>query len=84
MRAPDGVFDIRFGEVAFKGPQGWDCRSSGREGVARLVANKASLICKLQQPLVKGTLYTQQFDLELSYVYRSLVQESLRIKESSR
>lgn len=61
----------------------WECKSSGRINEARLQNDEAEIICKLKEPLKKGDLFTKQLTLTLDYLYRDLVQETLRIKESA-
>jgi len=60
----------------------WECKSGGRENEARLIDDDAEILCKLKNPLAKGTLATKQVKLTFSYKYRDLVQEKLVIKES--
>lgn len=81
------VFDSRYGQLAFNmktDPEMWECRSAGRVNEARLIDGKATVTCKLLQPLATGTLYTKQVELELGYVYQTVIQESIKIKESLR
>ena len=78
-------FDPGFGQLSFNmrtDPELWECRSAGRENEARLVDGKAIVTCRLKQPLTSGTVYTKQLELELSYVYRTVIQEGIQIKES--
>lgn len=82
---PGAEFDARFDQLAFAietEPQGWECRSAGRQNEARLINGKAVITCKLQQPLAKDELFTKQVELTLNYRYRTVIQESVRIKES--
>ncbi|MCK4589253.1 MAG: hypothetical protein KAT77_02335 [Nanoarchaeota archaeon] len=79
------AFDLRYGQLAFNmktDPGMWECRSAGKINEARLIDGKATVICRLKEALPAGTLYTKQIELELSYVYRSVMSESIRIKES--
>ncbi|MFC1801680.1 hypothetical protein ACFLZB_04420 [Nanoarchaeota archaeon] len=79
------VFDPRYDTVTYTmktDPEKWDCRSAGLENEARLVDGKATVHCYLKEPLGEGELYTKQVELELDYTYKSVIQESLKIKES--
>jgi hypothetical protein len=60
----------------------WECTAAGRENQARLVDEKATIRCKLKDPLEKDALYTKAIGLTLSYDYRDLIQEKLRIKKT--
>ncbi len=62
----------------------WECKSSGKVNEARLLENKADIVCKLKQPLAAGTLSTKKVTLTLDYKYRDIIQETLRIKESAK
>ncbi len=78
-------FDPRYGQLGFNmktDPGMWECRSAGRENEARLIDGRATVICRLRIPLEAGTLYTKQMELELSYVYQTVIQESIKIRES--
>ena len=58
----------------------WSCRSGAGTTNARLDANgKARINCKLVDALEAGALYTKQVDLTLSYQYRDLIKEGVRI-----
>ncbi|MBI4151873.1 hypothetical protein HY496_02790 [Candidatus Woesearchaeota archaeon] len=61
----------------------WDCSSTGKVGEGRFdEKGEATVLCKLKQPLAKGTLSTKQVKLTLDYKYREIVQEKLLIKQS--
>lgn len=78
-------FDSRFDKVAFTmetDPAKWECRSSGRENEGRFVDGKLTIICKLKEPLAEDTLFTKQVELTLSYRYRSIIQQAIKIEES--
>ncbi|PIN87241.1 hypothetical protein COV19_00535 [Candidatus Woesearchaeota archaeon CG10_big_fil_rev_8_21_14_0_10_44_13] len=82
---PDAEFDSRYGQISFSldetsNPGNWECKAAGQDGEARLVDNKATIRCKLNSPMEKKTLYTKQIDLTISYDYRDLIQQSVRIK----
>jgi len=59
----------------------WTCTSSGRENQARLVDGKGTIKCRLRIPLEDEVLYTKQIGLTLSYQYRDIIQETVRIKK---
>jgi hypothetical protein len=78
-------FDPRYGRLTFSmktDPHLWECRSAGRENEARLIDGKETVTCRLREALAPDTLYTKQMELELSYLYQSVIQESIKIKES--
>jgi len=81
---PSGEFDYRFSQVAYsiEEPEKWECKSGGRENEARLIDGKAQIICRLKEPLSEDDLYTKNVRLTFDYVYKQLIQEKLRIKES--
>lgn len=79
-------FDPRFGQLGFSmktDPEMWECKSAGRENEARLIDGKAVVTCKLKEPLAEGTVYTKQLELELSYVYQTVISESIKILETA-
>jgi hypothetical protein len=72
----------RYDQLAFvsSDPNEWECRSGGSINKARLDSDgKATIICKLKDPMAEDTLYTKQLDLTLSYQYKTLIQESIRV-----
>ena len=77
-------FDKRYDQLAFtiSEPEKWECKSGGRLNEARLVEGTAQIICKLTNPLSENDLYTKSVRLTLDYVYKELIQEKLRVKES--
>ena len=79
-------FDTRFDQIAYTvdEPEKWECKSGGRENEARLIDGTAQIICRLKQPLADDELYTKAVRLTFQYVYKDLIQEKLRIKESVR
>ncbi|MFO8016618.1 MAG: hypothetical protein R6U32_05930 [Candidatus Woesearchaeota archaeon] len=82
---PGEDFDSRYGQLEFSidetsNPDEWDCRAAGQENEARLVNGKGTIRCKLKNPMEEGALYTKQIDLTLSYDYRDLIQQSVKIK----
>ena len=79
-------FDQRFDQLAYTidEPDKWECKSSGRENEARLTDGTAQILCRLKLPLAEADLYTRSVRLTVSYAYKELIQEKLRIKESAR
>ncbi len=60
----------------------WECTSAGRSNEARLVDGKATIRCRLTVPLEEDTLFTKQIGLTLTYDYRDVIQETVRIKRT--
>lgn len=79
-------FDNRFSQIGYSidESQLWQCKSGGLENKARLVDNKAQIICKLKTALADQDLYTKSIAFTLQYKYRDVAQEKLRVKESAR
>ena len=62
----------------------WECKSGGKVNEARLdEAGNAEIVCKLKEALPEDHISTKQVELTLDYKYRDLIQEKLRIKQSS-
>ncbi|MEK6863135.1 MAG: hypothetical protein AABW53_00345 [Nanoarchaeota archaeon] len=62
----------------------WECKSGGKVNEARLdEIGQAEIVCKLKEALPEGHISTKQVQLTLDYKYRDLIQEKLRIKQSS-
>jgi hypothetical protein len=61
----------------------WECKSGGKVNEAKLVDGNAEIVCKLKSALSDNHLSTKQVKLTLDYKYRDLIQETLRIKQSS-
>ena len=87
VTAPTSDFDSRFGQIAFQldpnsNPENWECKMGGQENAGRLEEGKGIILCKLKTSaaMQKGDLYTKQIDLTISYKYRDLIQQSVRIK----
>lgn len=79
---PNEDFNSRYDQLAFESsdPGVWECKSGGRVNSARLDnEGKAIILCKLINPMAEDTLYTKQLDLTLSYQYRTLMQEAVRV-----
>jgi hypothetical protein len=84
VRQVGGEFGVN-DEIAYSiDDPAWECKSSGRVNQARLREGTAEIVCKLKEALNEGDLFTKQVTLTLEYVYRSVVRETLRIKESAR
>ncbi len=62
----------------------WECKSAGKVNEARLTDGEALISCKLKTALEEDTLATKQVKITLDYMYRDLIQETLRIKESAK
>ncbi len=62
----------------------WECKATGKINEARLVGGKADIICKLKQALPPKTLEQKQVQLTLDYKYQDLIQQKLRVKESTK
>lgn len=82
---PGAEFDSRYGQITFSidetsNPDQWECKAAGQDNEARLVDGKATIRCKLKNPLESKDLYTKQIDLTINYDYRDLIQQSVRIK----
>ncbi|MBW3003174.1 hypothetical protein KY337_01325 [Candidatus Woesearchaeota archaeon] len=81
---PGQEFDVRYGKVKYEidEPEKWECKAAGLENEARLQAGVAEIRCRLKEPLESDALYTRQVALTLEYKYQSIIQNSLKIKES--
>jgi len=81
---PGQAFDDRYDQLNFSvnEPANWECKSGGRENMARLDADgKAKILCRLKDALAENTLYTKELDLTLDYDYKELIHQQIRIKE---
>ena len=78
-------FDDRFSQVSYTidDSLGWECKSGGREGQARMVDGRAEIICQLSEALAEDDLYTKSVSITFDYTYRDIVSETLRVKESA-
>ncbi len=78
-------FDNRFDQISYTTdePEKWECKSGGRENEARLIEGKAQIICRLRTPLAEDEIYQRTVKLTFDYVYKELIQEKLRVKESA-
>ncbi|MBU0536138.1 MAG: hypothetical protein KKE20_04180 [Nanoarchaeota archaeon] len=82
---PGMEFDNRYDQISFSldetsDPGMWECRLGGEENGGRLVDGKATVRCKLLNPMEEGTMYTKQLDLTINYDYKYLIEQSVRIK----
>jgi hypothetical protein len=82
---PGEVFDRRYGQIEYSvdpgsRPEDWECKSGGMENEARLADGRAVIRCKLKDALAEDTLYTKEIDITLSYDYKQLIQQSVKIK----
>ena len=80
---PNQDFDTRFDQLAYTVDNDqFSCASGGREGEAKLVDDKATIICKLKPDfrIPEDTVYTKQVSLTLLYKYKDIIHEQLRIK----
>lgn len=83
---PGTEFNTRYDQMKYKilpetEAAKWKCTASGRENEARFADKIATIICKLNNPLSAGDKYTKEIVLEMSYDYRNVIQESLRVKK---
>ena len=77
----DADFDSRYDKVKFTlSETDWDCKSGGNADEAKFVDNKATIRCT-SASLAAGTLYTKQITMQLDYIYRDIIQKTVRIKE---
>ena len=84
LTTPDSEFGVR-DTVAFSVDDvAWECKSGGKLGEARLIDGQAEVICRLKDPLEKGTLATKKIELTFDYQYQDTIQENLLIKESAK
>lgn len=60
----------------------FECESAGDPSIARFNDGKATIRCRSSE-LPDGTLYTKQVTLELSYVYKSILQQTVRIRNEN-
>jgi len=62
----------------------WECKSAGKVNEARLIDGKADIVCKLKQAMAAKTLEQKQVQLTLDYQYQYLIDQKLRVKESTK
>jgi len=82
-------FDTRYDQFTFKIPDAteaanWECKSGANVNWGRFdKSGKAKIRCKRNGQLQKNDpVYTKEFDLELKYKYKELIQDSVRILKS--
>ncbi len=83
---PGQEFSPQYDQVAFTiEPETernkWLCRAGARENEARLIDDKSTIRCKLREPLEEDALYTKAIGLTLSYDYRDIIQQKIRIEK---
>ncbi len=59
----------------------WKCRS-GKENEARLIDNKATVRCTLNQAMPEGTLVIKEINLDFSYDYQQRIIQTLKVKKT--
>ena len=84
---PDAEFNPRYGEIRYRleplsERANWQCTAAGRENEARLVDGRATIRCRLLNPLAEDTLYTKEMGLTIIYDYRDIIQQRIRIKKN--
>jgi len=78
----DEEFLSRFDRVGFTlSEQNWECKSAGSSTEARFTDNRATLRCT-SPPLAEEDLFTKQVTLQLDYLYRDTIQQTVRIKQN--
>lgn len=83
VTTPTENFSPNLNKLAFNlDDPAWECKSGGKINEARLSNGEAEIICKLKDPLTKGTLSTKQVKLTLDYKYRDIISEQIQIKQS--
>lgn len=78
---PGKEFGVRNTIIYSIDDDAWECKSGGKINEAVLAEGQAEIICKLKEPLAKGTLATKQLQLTFDYKYRDIIQEKLTVKE---
>jgi hypothetical protein len=87
VTTPGAEFNPSYGQIAYRlepiteRPY-WECISGGRQNEAKLMGGKATIICRLLNPLPKDALYTKAIGLTINYDYRDVIQEKIRIKKT--
>jgi len=61
----------------------WECKAAGRVNEARLRDGETEVVCRLTEALSDKSLQVKQVKLVVDYTYRDLIQQTLRIRESS-
>ena len=77
-------FDSRYDQFGFSTTDSkWDCTSGGKANEGRFdTSGKATIRCKLNTAMTKEDLYTKQLDLTLTYRYKEIIQDSIKILKS--
>lgn len=78
---PGTPYDSRYDQLSYtvSDPAEWECKSAGKLNEVRFSDGKATIICKLINPLDKSDLYTKELDLTLEYDYKEIMHKQLRI-----
>ncbi|HLC98973.1 MAG TPA: hypothetical protein VJC00_03135, partial [Candidatus Nanoarchaeia archaeon] len=79
-------FDTRYDQISFaldetSEPGKWECRLGGEENGGRLIDGKGTIRCKLKEPMAEGTMFTKELDMTISYDYKGLIEQGVRIKK---
>ena len=79
-------FDTRYDQISFaldetSEPGKWECRLGGEENGRRLIDGKGTIRCKLKEPMAEGTMFTKELDMTISYDYKGLIEQGVRIKK---
>jgi len=87
VAVPNGEFRPDYGQIRYilepiTERANWQCTAAGRENEARLIDGRATIRCRLLNPLPKNALYTKEIGLTINYDYRDVIQERIRIKKS--
>src|SRR3989338_3191842 len=61
----------------------WECKAAGRVNEASLRDGETEVVCRLTEALPDKFLEVKQVKLTVDYTYRDLIQETVRIRESS-
>jgi hypothetical protein len=79
-------FSPLYDEVLMEIPDGWECTAKGGGDVVRITRNGETVIrCKYGfygAPIPESSVYTQQFDLRMTYKYWDFVSQTVRIREN--
>ncbi len=87
VTTPGAEFNPSYGQIAYRlepitERANWQCTAAGRENEARLVGGRATIRCRLLNPLEEDALYTKAIGLTINYDYRDIIQERIRIKKA--
>jgi len=87
VTTPGAEFNPSYEQIAYRlepitERANWECTAAGRENEARLVDGRATIRCRLLNPLEEDALYTKAIGLIVNYDYRDVVQQKIRIKKA--